>query len=112
MLVAGLPSMNAAEEVLLTNEAAMRAAGFNAYQVKEGICRRGRHRRKDGGPPEECARKHRTDARGHALNAVVEEAWKNKNAISTPLSAASARRAHLTARSYTGISVASFPPAS
>ena len=50
-LVAGLPSMNAAEEVLLTNEAAMRAVGFNAYQVKEGICRRGRHRRKDGGPP-------------------------------------------------------------
>jgi hypothetical protein len=50
-LVAELPSMNAAEEVLLTNEAAMRAVGFNAYQVKEGICRRGRHRRKDGGPP-------------------------------------------------------------
>jgi len=50
-LVAGLPSMNAAEEVLLTNEAAMRAVGFNACQAKEGICRRGRHRRKDGGPP-------------------------------------------------------------
>ena len=32
------------------------------------------------GPPEECARKHRKDARGHALNAVVVEAWKNKKA--------------------------------
>ena len=50
-LITGLPSMNAVEEVLLTDEAAMRAVGFNAHQIKEGISMRGRHLRKDGGPP-------------------------------------------------------------
>ena len=45
-LIAGLPSGNAAEEVLLTDQGAMRVVGFNAHQVEEGICRRGRHRRK------------------------------------------------------------------
>ena len=45
-LIAGLPSGNATEEVLLTDQAAMRAVGFNACHVKEGVCRRGEDRRK------------------------------------------------------------------
>jgi hypothetical protein len=32
------------------------------------------------GPPAECAEKHRKDARGHALNAVVVDTWNNKPA--------------------------------
>ena len=50
-LIAGLSSGNAAEEVLLTDQGAMRAVGFNAHQVKEGMCRRGRDRRKSKKPP-------------------------------------------------------------
>jgi len=49
--IAGLPSVNAVEEVLLTEEAAMRTVGFNAHQIKEGISRRGRQQRNDGGAP-------------------------------------------------------------
>lgn len=44
--IAGLPSVNTVEEVLLTDETAMCMAGFNAHQIAEGICRRGRHRRR------------------------------------------------------------------
>ena len=50
-LIAGLSSGNAAEEVLLTDQGAMRVVGFNAHQVEEGMCRRGRHRRKKKGAP-------------------------------------------------------------
>jgi hypothetical protein len=49
--IAGLPSINAVEDVLLTEEAAMRTVGFNAHQIKEGISRRGRQRRNEGGAP-------------------------------------------------------------
>jgi hypothetical protein len=49
--IAGLPSLNAVEEVLLTDETAMRMAGFNARQIHAGICRRGRHRRRAAEPP-------------------------------------------------------------
>jgi len=44
-VIAGLSSGKAAEEVLLTDQGAMRAVGFNAQQVEEGVCRRGQHRR-------------------------------------------------------------------
>ena len=49
--IAGLPSINAVEEVLLTDQTAMRIAGFNAHQIADGICRRGRHRRRAAHPP-------------------------------------------------------------
>jgi hypothetical protein len=48
-LIAGLPSGSATEEVLLTDQGAMRAVGFNAIHVKEGVCRRGEDRRKNKG---------------------------------------------------------------
>ncbi len=43
--IAGLLSINAADEVLLTDQTAMRMAGFNAHHIADGICRRGRKRR-------------------------------------------------------------------
>jgi len=49
--IAGLPSINAVEEVLLTDQTAMRIAGFNAHQIAHGICRRGQHRRRAAEPP-------------------------------------------------------------
>lgn len=70
-LIAGLPSMNAAEEVLLTDEAAMRVVGFNAHQIKDGISMRGRHRRKDGGPP---GRPVAADTLGENVSAIGMEA--------------------------------------
>jgi hypothetical protein len=50
-LIAGLTSGQAMEDLLLTDMGAMRAVGFNAQQVEEGVCRRGQHRRKIQEPP-------------------------------------------------------------
>lgn len=50
-LIAGLSSGNATEELLLTDQGAMMAVGFNAHQVKEGMCRRGQDRRKSKEEP-------------------------------------------------------------
>lgn len=43
----GIESMNALPEVLFSNEGAMRLLGFNAYQIRNGVCQRGQWRRQD-----------------------------------------------------------------
>jgi len=43
----GIESMNALPDVLFSNEGAMRLLGFNAYQIRNGVCRRGQWRRQD-----------------------------------------------------------------
>lgn len=42
----GVEAMSALPRLLFSNEGAMRLVGFNAHQVKNGVCRRGEHRRK------------------------------------------------------------------
>jgi hypothetical protein len=42
----GIGSMNALPEVLFSDQSAMRLIGFNAHQLRQGICRRGLWRRK------------------------------------------------------------------
>lgn len=41
----GIEAMNALPELLFSDEAAMRLAGFNAVQIREGVCRRSHHKR-------------------------------------------------------------------
>lgn len=43
----GIASMNALPQVLFSNEGAMRLLGFNAYQIRNGVCQRGQWRRQD-----------------------------------------------------------------
>ncbi|MFH0797329.1 MAG: transposase [Candidatus Omnitrophota bacterium] len=42
----GIESMNSLPHLLFSNQAAMNLVGFNAYQIEEGVCRRGESRRK------------------------------------------------------------------
>jgi len=42
--VKGIRSMNACEDILFTDEFAMRLAGFNAMQTRRGICQRGKNK--------------------------------------------------------------------
>jgi len=42
----GVAAVSAAPRLLFSNEGAMRLVGFNAQQVKNGVCRRGEYRRK------------------------------------------------------------------
>lgn len=42
----GIRSMNALPELLFSNEAAMKFVGFNAHQVRNGMCRRGDKKRR------------------------------------------------------------------
>jgi hypothetical protein len=42
----GIVSMNALPDVLFSNEGAMRLLGFNAYQIRNGVCKRGQWRTK------------------------------------------------------------------
>ena len=104
-LIAGLASGNAAEEVLLTNQGAMRVVGFNACQVEEGICRRGRHRRKKKKAP---GRPVGADSLNENADKVI--VFLCRQYVCHPAaqgrcawSCQRARRAHLTARSYIGI---------
>lgn len=47
----GIDSMNALPELLFSDEAAMRLAGFNAHQIREGVCRRSHEKRKGAKAP-------------------------------------------------------------
>lgn len=47
----GIDSMNALPELLFSDEAAMRLAGFNAVQIREGVCRRSQEKRQGEKPP-------------------------------------------------------------
>ncbi len=40
----GVAAMSALPRLLFSNEGAMRLVGFNAHQIKNGVCRRGEHR--------------------------------------------------------------------
>ena len=46
-VIYGIKHMDSLEELLFSDESAMRLVGFNAHQVKNGICRRGESRRKN-----------------------------------------------------------------
>lgn len=45
-VIYGIKCMDSLEELLLSDQAAMRLVGFNAHQVKNGICNRGESKRK------------------------------------------------------------------
>jgi hypothetical protein len=47
----GIEAMNALPALLFSDEAAMRLAGFNAVQIREGICRRSHEKRQGDKPP-------------------------------------------------------------
>ena len=46
--VYGLPSVEALPTLLFSSEAAMRLAGFNGHQIRNGVCARSQHLRKAG----------------------------------------------------------------
>lgn len=46
-VIYGIKHMDSLEELLFSDQSAMRLVGFNAYQVKNGICRRGEPKRKN-----------------------------------------------------------------
>lgn len=46
-VIYGIKYMDSLEELLFSDQSAMRLVGFNAHQVKEGVCKRGAWRRKD-----------------------------------------------------------------
>ena len=46
----GIEAMNALPDLLFSDEAAMRLAGFNAMQIRQGICQR-RHEKRQGAKP-------------------------------------------------------------
>ncbi len=47
----GIEAMNALPELLFSDEAAMRLAGFNAVQIREGVCRRSHEKRQGAKAP-------------------------------------------------------------
>ncbi len=47
----GIEAMNALPDLLLSDEAAMRLAGFNAVQIRDGICQRSHEKRQGDKPP-------------------------------------------------------------
>ena len=47
----GIEAMNALPELLFSDEAAMRLAGFNAAQIRQGICQRSHEKRQGDKPP-------------------------------------------------------------
>lgn len=47
----GIEAMKALPDLLCSDEAAMRLAGFNAVQIREGVCRRGHTKRQGDKPP-------------------------------------------------------------
>lgn len=47
----GIEGMNALPDLLLSDEAAMRLAGFNAVQIRDGICQRSHEKRQGDKPP-------------------------------------------------------------
>jgi len=47
----GIEAMNALPELLFSDEAAMRLAGFNARQIREGVCRRSQEKRQGAKAP-------------------------------------------------------------
>jgi hypothetical protein len=49
-IVYGIRYLEPVADVLFKNEALMKLVGFNAYQIKNGSCRRGKGRIKTGGP--------------------------------------------------------------
>jgi len=44
----GIEAINAVRPLLFSNQAAMKLVGFNAHQIKNGVCRRGEWKRKKG----------------------------------------------------------------
>jgi len=46
-VIYGIKYMDSLEELLFSDQSAMRLVGFNAHQVKDGVCKRGAWRRKD-----------------------------------------------------------------
>lgn len=48
-VIYGIKHMDSLQELLFSDQGAMRPVGFNAHQVKDGICRRGLWRRKNKG---------------------------------------------------------------
>lgn len=46
-VIYGIKHMDSLEELLFSDESAMRLVGFNAHQIKNGICKRGESRRKN-----------------------------------------------------------------
>jgi hypothetical protein len=49
-IVYGICYLEPVADVLFKNEALMKLVGFNAYQIKKGICKRGKHKLKKGEP--------------------------------------------------------------
>jgi Transposase DDE domain len=47
----GIEAMNALPDLLFSDEAAMRLAGFNAVQIRQGICQRSHEKRQGDKPP-------------------------------------------------------------
>src|SRR5262249_45157273 len=47
----GIEAMNALPDLLCSDEAAMRLAGFNALQIRQGICQRSHEKRQGTKPP-------------------------------------------------------------
>ena len=47
----GIEAMNALPDLLVSDEAAMRLAGFNAVQIRQGICQRSHEKRQGDKPP-------------------------------------------------------------
>ena len=47
----GIEAMNALPDLLFSDEAAMRLAGFNAMQIRQGICQRSHEKRQGAKPP-------------------------------------------------------------
>ena len=47
----GIEAMNALPDLLFSDEAAMRLAGFNAMQIRQGICQRSHEKRQGTKPP-------------------------------------------------------------
>ena len=47
----GIEAMNALPDLLFSDEAAMRLAGFNAVQIRQGICQRSHEKRQGTKPP-------------------------------------------------------------
>jgi len=47
----GIEAMNALPSLLFSDEAAMRLAGFNAVQIRQGICQRSHEKRQGDKPP-------------------------------------------------------------
>src|SRR5215831_19562525 len=47
----GIEAMNALPDLLFSAEAAMRLAGFNAIQIRQGICQRSHEKRQGTKPP-------------------------------------------------------------